>query len=292
MLSRFLVEHAHRLASETHSKAILLHAGALDGNEALANLIRGADFPVILFTRNPRPRPMGCTRCTWVTVPNVPMNRAGQVKIALLVSLAKGLLQPTDRVVCLTGFDGSNSLDTLMLVDLATERELFSSAQAFAFGNEVNPNVFERLVALATRLAVEGREGRPVGLIFVLGDSHNVLNQSRNLVRNPFHGYPERDRNLLDPNLEETIKQFAALDGAFVIRDDGIILTAAAQLMPTRPAPALTKGLGTRHSAAAGITLSSHAVAVVVSQSTGTVTVFKHGRIVTEIHRPVNGSAA
>jgi diadenylate cyclase len=156
--------------------------------------------------------------------------------------------------------------------------------------NDAKPEVFERTLSLATQLAVEGREGRSVGLIFVLGDSDNVLAQSRHLVLNPFQGYPESERNILDARLEETVKEFSALDGAFVVRGDGVLLTAGTQLMPTAPPPLLPKGLGTRHAAAAAITASTRAVAITVSQSTGTLSIFKAGEMVTDIHKPINGS--
>jgi DNA integrity scanning protein DisA with diadenylate cyclase activity len=113
-----------------------------------------------------------------------------------------------------------------------------------------------------------------------------VLAQSRSLVLNPFQGHPEAGRNLLDPALEETIKEFAGLDGAFVVRGDGVVLTAGTLLVPARGYPQLPGGLGARHAAAAGITASTGAVALCVSQSTGTVTVFQSGRVVADLHRP------
>jgi len=121
----------------------------------------------------------------------------------------------------------------------------------------------------------------------VLGDSERVLAQSRQLVINPFHGYPEAERNVLDPELEETIKEFSAIDGAYVIRGDGVILAAARYLVAgEKPGDPLPAGLGTRHEAAAWITSSTNAVALCVSQSTGTVTIFRGGRIVTNVQRP------
>jgi DNA integrity scanning protein DisA with diadenylate cyclase activity len=45
----------------------------------------------------------------------------------------------------------------------------------------------------------------------------------------------------------------------------------------------LPAGLGTRHAAAAAITGSTSSVAFAISQSTRTVTVFKSGRILTQI---------
>jgi len=109
-------------------------------------------------------------------------------------------------------------------------------------------------------------------------------------VLNPFRGHPESERNILDLTLEETIKEFSALDGAFVVRGDGVVLTAGTQLVPTGSPLPLPGGLGTRHAAAAGITASTAALAVCISQSTGTVSVFKSGQLVTDIQKATNGS--
>jgi DNA integrity scanning protein DisA with diadenylate cyclase activity len=153
--------------------------------------------------------------------------------------------------------------------------------------SDIRPAVFERVLSIAGELGLEGREGRPVGTVFVLGDTERVMSQSRQLVINPFHGYPESERNVLDTRLEETIKEFSALDGAFVIRGDGVVLSAARYLVPQEKAlEPLPQGLGARHEAAAGITTTSRAIALCISHSTGTVSIYRHGYLVTEIQKP------
>jgi DNA integrity scanning protein DisA with diadenylate cyclase activity len=143
------------------------------------------------------------------------------------------------------------------------------------------------MLTLAGELGAEGREGRPVGTLFVLGDSDHVLDQSRQLVINPFFGYPEAERNVLDPHLEETIKEFSAIDGAFVVRGDGVILSAGRYLSPAaKPEEPLSQGLGTRHEAAASITVTTDALALCISQSTGTVSIYRRGRLMTDIAKP------
>ena len=193
--------------------------------------------------------------CAVVRVPDIAMTRTGQIKVAILVSAAEGLIQAGDRILCLTGIDVSGTIDTIIVLDMGTEIELFSTATAEPLPADVTPTVFERVLTLAGELGVEGREGRPVGTLFVLGDSDRVLAQSHQLVINPFHGYPENERNILDPRLEETIKEFSAIDGAFIIRGDGVILAAGRYLAPrgkleaplpqawapaTRPPPSIT----------------------------------------------------
>jgi hypothetical protein len=289
-VSRSLVQHAREVAREIGARALVLYADALGRDGQRGMLPAELDLPLILVTRSTevavqQARPASA----WVTVPNVRMTRAGQVKAALLVCLARGVLQRGDRVVCLIGIDGSHSLDALLVLDLGAEPELFATLGPAVLPEDIRPEVFERALTLATQLGAEGREGRPVGALFVLGDSERVLAQSRRLVLNPFKGYPESERNLLDLELEETLKEFSALDGAFVIRGDGVVLTAGTQLLPSAPHPLLPGGLGTRHAAAAGITASTEAIALCVSQSTGAVTVFRAGKLVTDLPRPVNG---
>ncbi|HWG42977.1 MAG TPA: diadenylate cyclase [Gemmataceae bacterium] len=285
-VTRHLVQHAQQLASEIGARAMLVSAEAVHQDEELCQLLSEMDFPAILFSRTQEAsghQRVGRQVC--VSVPDVHMTRAGQVKAAVLVCVARGLLQRGDRVICLAGVDGSGLVDGLLVLDLGTEPELFSLFDTVAFAGDVAPEVFERVLSLAAQLAAEGREGRPVGTLFVLGDSDRVLTHSRSMVLNPFQGHPESERNILDPILEDTIKEFAALDGAFVVRGDGVVLTAGSQLLSSSSHPRLPSGLGTRHAAAAGITASTAAVAVCISQSTGAVSVFRSGQLITDIHR-------
>jgi DNA integrity scanning protein DisA with diadenylate cyclase activity len=289
-VSRHLLRHAQALAQEIDARAVLIYADALHQDVELRELLDTVSVPVILVTRSRgRIVPSSFQSHPWITVPDVHMTRAGQVKAAILVCLARGVLHRGDQVVCLVGADGAGAIDGLLVIDLGTELELFSLLDTAAFAGDVAPEVFERTLSLATQLATEGREGRPVGTLFVLGASDAVLAQSRSLVLNPFEGHPESGRNILDPALEETIKEFSALDGAFVIRGDGVVLTAGTHLLPTAVHPRLPGGLGTRHAAAAAITASTEAVAICISQSTGAVTIYRSGRLVTDIHRQTAG---
>jgi len=293
VVSRALVRHAQALARDVRAAAILILADALQNDDESRKLIETGGFRTILISRH-REIPASCNSLRpstdWITVPDVHMTRNGQVKVALLVSLAKGLVQRSDRVVCLTGVDGAKSIDSCLVLNLESEPELFSASDIVLLSGGVSSAVFERTLMLATQLATEGREGRPVGALFVIGDSQTVLAQARHLVLNPFHGYPESERNILDPNVEETIKEFSSIDGAFIIRGDGVVLAAGMQLVPAASGTQLPKGLGTRHAAACAITASSAAVAIVISQSTGTISIFKAGEMITDIHRPTNGA--
>ena len=293
ILTRSLVRHAHAIAREASARVVLLSADVIEDPEDLAGLIEVVGFRVILVTRRDSVRvPEGWGEyCQVVRVPDVAMTRAGQVKVAILVAAAEGLIVQGDRVVCVTGLDRSGTIDTVMVLDLGQEIEMFSGSTAEPLPSGVTPAVFQRLLTLASELGLEGREGRPVGTLFVVGDSHAVLSQSRQLVMNPFHGYPEEERNVLDSRLEETIKEFSAIDGAFIVRGDGVLLSAGRYLIPVEKLEEpLPQGLGTRHEAAAAVTVTTDAIAICVSQSTGTVSIFRRGRLVADIQKPRGGS--
>ncbi|WP_129600197.1 diadenylate cyclase CdaA [Anaerophilus nitritogenes] len=66
-------------------------------------------------------------------------------------------------------------------------------------------------------------------------------------------------------------------DGAVIIREDTIM--AAACVLPLTGNPNLSKELGTRHRAGIGITEKSDAVAVMVSEETGAISVAMDGKI-------------
>ena len=146
----------------------------------------------------------------------------------------------------------------------------------------VNTRVLERTVALAVEIAREGREGRKIGTLFVVGDSSEVLKRSKPLILDPLHGHPEESKRIDDPNVRETLKELAQLDGAFVVSDEGVVLSAARYIDTVSEDLSVPLGLGSRHMAAASVSKHTNAVAVAVSESS-TVRMFDDGELVSEI---------
>jgi len=70
-------------------------------------------------------------------------------------------------------------------------------------------------------------------------------------------------------------------DGAVIVQDDRI--AAAACFLPLTPNPELSKEFGTRHRAALGITEETDAVAVVVSEETGIISVAFDGEMIRDL---------
>jgi diadenylate cyclase len=146
----------------------------------------------------------------------------------------------------------------------------------------VNNRTLRRVVDLAVEIAREGREGRKIGTLFVVSDSEVVLKHSRPMILDPLHGHPDESKHIDDPDVRETLKELAQLDGAFVVSDEGVVLSAARYIDAVSNHLELPLGLGSRHVAAASVSSRTDAVAVAVSESS-TVRMFDDGELVTEI---------
>ena len=85
-----------------------------------------------------------------------------------------------------------------------------------------DPRVVERVIEIAEEIREEGREGKKIGTLFVIGDPNELALYTKQLILNPFKGYLPEERNILNEELKETIKEFAQLDGAFIIGKDGL----------------------------------------------------------------------
>ena len=146
----------------------------------------------------------------------------------------------------------------------------------------VNLQTLEEVIVLAIELAREGREGRHIGTLFVVSDSEKTMRNSRCLILDPLFNHPEVKRHIENSDLRETVKELAQLDGAFIVSDSGIFLSACRYINATSEGIELPLGLGSRHMAAASITKHTNAVAVVVSENS-IVRVFDDGEIIAEI---------
>ena len=207
-------------------------------------------------------------------------SRLSQLRAAILLGLTREIFGFQDRVCCIGGIPESGQLDTILVVDVDEEFESVIGQGDEMLPNDVAADSLERLTAIATDLATAGREGKSIGAMFVLGDHEEVIKRSKQLILNPFHGYAEEDRNILNPFMDETIKELALIDGAFIVRGNGVVESAGCLIQAKADEIDLPGGMGTRHAAAAAITQSTDSLALVVSSS-GQVTYFRKGRMFT-----------
>jgi DNA integrity scanning protein DisA with diadenylate cyclase activity len=223
---------------------------------------------------------------TTVLVPPYDYTRVEKIKVAVVAAQSAGLLKDGDTVLALAGPGDDKVMDTLVRVTIGSEDpEEKIRVDTLGLPPEFSSQVVESLIHTAMEIGAEGYEGTAVGTIIVIGDSTAVMEKSRQLILNPFQGISEAERNALDPPIREAVKTFSALDGAFIIREDGVVLAAGRYLLTMSRDVKLPMGLGARHSAAASISAESKAIAITVSQTTGTVRVFREGEIVLELRQ-------
>jgi len=146
----------------------------------------------------------------------------------------------------------------------------------------INTDVLEQILYIAVEIAREGREGRKIGTMFTVGDEEAVMSHSRPLVLDPLFGHPPEKKHISLHDVRETIKELAQLDGAFVISNAGVAVSAARYIDVLSDGVRIPLGLGSRHMAAASVTRRTSAVAIVVSESS-MVRVFDEGKIISEI---------
>jgi diadenylate cyclase len=275
-INRLMIREAERVARGAQCDAIMVL-----GDTYVGGIEPAAWFPTaktILVTRNPVDgADANKVFADIIQVRSYSQQRMAQLRSAILVALTRGVISFNDRLCCLGGIAGSNQFDTVVVVDVEREFQTLLTGQADLLPEDVKPEVLERVLAVATELAIEGREGKPVGCLFVVGASALVEKLTKPLVLNPFYGYKEEDRNILNPFMDETVKEFSTIDGAFVIRGDGVVISAGSLIQATDTEHLLPSGLGSRHAAAAAISVATPCIAIVVSSSTGQVTIFRRG---------------
>jgi DNA integrity scanning protein DisA with diadenylate cyclase activity len=212
-----------------------------------------------------------------------PESRRLQLSQALLEAIADELLQSGDKVVTLyPGFE-LHEVDTLSIISLGEHLARLTSRDLQRLETQVPLETLRTVVDLAIEIGREGREGKPVGTLFVVGQHRKVLKLSHEQVHDPFRGYNARERQIRDPRVRESVKEIAQLDGAFIISADGIVQSAGRHIDASAGGITLSKGLGARHWAGAAISKSTKAIAIAVSESTGTVRLFQDGKVVLRI---------
>jgi diadenylate cyclase len=279
--SKLLVNHCFALARQLNITKILVFAeSVLDQRYILEN--KEQETIILLTKDKAKIREEFLPHCTILPLPGQSLSRSDQFQLGLLISVLHNLVEYDETVLCITGLVGSLRLDNLLITNLLRDNKWF---QKHTF-EKIPKNVllsqeFIRLLDIALRLASQGREGKKIGTIFVLGDYKKYDKYLTQLVLNPCKGHPKKNRNIHDNDFFETIREFAALDGAFIVDNAGVVEKAGVYLNP--PASnktSMLKGFGARHAAAASLTATTEALTITVSESSSSVVVFYDGSVI------------
>ncbi len=281
-----IVTAAAQVAKTVPAQTLFAYAGAVDDLHALKDAIKPPTQLILVCRDAQEEQRVLDLPGTPMRVPAFTLTRMGQIKMATLIAFTQQILKPKDVFVFLAGASG-RTIDTLVTMRVGDEYELFQSVGQPNLTEHIRRPVFEKVFRLALELAHEGREGKPVGALFVIGDYREVHKCYQEGRINPFKGYPEKERNIMDDSMDDIVKELAKLDGAFIVKGNGVVIEACATLRPGVAGESLPQGLGTRHAAAAAITATTKCVAVTLSESTGDVRIWRRGTMITEIERSV-----
>jgi DNA integrity scanning protein DisA with diadenylate cyclase activity len=211
-----------------------------------------------------------------------------RLSLALLEAVRNEQLRHgADVVVLYNGIEASGDapepVDSLSVIHLGEHLERLSARDLRRLETHVPLETLRAVVSLALAIGREGREGHPVGTMFVVGDTRKVLSMCRPMNFNPFRGYSQSERDIKNRAVREQIKDIAQLEGAIVIRRDGVSVAGCVRIEAPAKGFRVDMGLGTRHAAAAAISKVTKAIAVVVSQSSGSVRLYQNGEMVLHI---------
>jgi len=277
-----IYDAAVELAKAVKADAILL---LVDGPTDWERLKEIADGKRLLVAADTREQLEGAVECQLSTVAVDMADRPMHEKLAqaLLESVADDLLTPGATVVALySGFE-VGTIDSVSLMDLGDHLGRLTGSDLRQLETRVPLDTLKIVVDLALDIGREGREGKPVGTLFVVGDTRKVLSYTRPTGFDPVKGYSRKERDLNDRRVREGIKEIAQMDGAIIVSPDGVVAAAARYIDAPASGVTLSKGLGARHWAAAAISRVTKAVGVAVSESNGTVRIFQDGEMVLRI---------
>ncbi|MDA0658006.1 MAG: DNA integrity scanning protein DisA nucleotide-binding domain protein [Planctomycetota bacterium] len=273
---------AVQLARATKANALLV---LLDAPTDWEELKRVAGDKKIVIAADEEIQVEGAKQAGLATVVRDSSAMPVQEKLAqaLLNAVASEILDANADVVAVyAGFE-PDMIDSISFIQLDEHLGRLTSQDLRQLRTKVPLETLKMVVDLAVEIGREGREGKPVGTLFVIGDARKVLAASQPSGFDPMKGYSRKDRRLQDPRVREGIKEIAQLDGAFVVAADGTVEAACRLLDVSSTGITMSKGLGARHLAAAAITKKTESVAAVVSESNGTVRLFQQGEVILRI---------
>lgn len=283
-----VIRSAKRLADLESARAVIVLAEDVFSFKSMKKLLRGTHL-IVASEDETVQEAVKDDHIPLIPLEHEPQTRSTQVSQMLLEAIADELLQSGDVVIAVYSAYEKDICDTVSVIRLAEQLAKLTSRDLQRLETQVPLETLRIVVDLACEIGREGREGKRVGTLFVVGHHRKVMTLSQEQVHDPFRGYPRAERLIRSPRVRESVKELAQIDGAFIISADGVVQAAGRHLRASADEIVLSKGLGSRHWAAAEISKATEAIAIAVSESTGTVRVFQDGKVVLRIE-PMNSN--
>jgi diadenylate cyclase len=213
-----------------------------------------------------------------IHIPEIFTDTESRIRFAIATLLQKEIIELANEIFVVASLP---DLDEEMVTQV-TVKESYANSDIIRFflESQASTETIYETLSLAMDLAKNGRKGSPIGALFIVGDENAVLERSKPLNYNPFSG---TDVHVNDDVVSASIGEFAKLDGAFVISNDGEVVSSSRYLEPKITDAEVPSGLGSRHMAASGISQSTDAISIVVSESDKHVRCFMDGELVIDI---------
>nr|WP_240928221.1 diadenylate cyclase [Thalassoroseus pseudoceratinae] len=279
---RSLLIAARKLASEVDAEAVVMLASLPYDFAEVQSILKDVRL-VVSSDKSDVMRAAKEHELDLVPLLHEPETRQVQLSQALLEAIADEFLQSGSRIVAVYTLFEREHIDTVSMINLAEHLAKLTTRDLRRLETQVPLETLRMCVDLAVEIGREGREGKPVGALMVVGDHLQVMKMSHEGVHDPFKGYTQKECMVRSPKVRESIKELAQIDGAFVITSKGVVAAAGRILDAPAEGLTLSAGLGARHWASAAISKSSDAIAIAVSESTGTVRIFQDGKVVLRI---------
>ncbi|MHC4446951.1 MAG: hypothetical protein ACYSXF_03980, partial [Planctomycetota bacterium] len=147
-VARLLLESAATLGQASNARAIVIAVDALPELDAVP-----PRTVLVVRDQHDRKRAKHLAESTQATieVPDVVLDRLGQVKLAAIIALSNRLIDLGDTAIFLTG-PFKSLIDTIVVMTIGSEYELFDTTEQPSIDEHIKRAVFHRALSLALGL--------------------------------------------------------------------------------------------------------------------------------------------
>lgn len=280
--SNDFAKQALTLANTLDIKTIFVQTD-LSGDFRIINSLRGREKIIWLTTQHQAENVDREATDQIITLELDSVRGSAIRSMGILFACLRGIITPEEKILCLYSSIANRELDSITMTSPMDRLRIIRKLGMDIIGRLFAPEVFTRLIYILTRFAKEGREGKPIGTIFILGEPKDMAPYLKEMILNPCQGHPEQLRNVFNNSFFETFRELSALDGAFVINRQGIVESAGMYISAPKKSTQVRPGLGARHRAAAALTEHVDCITMVLSESSGNISIFHAGKALFEI---------
>ena len=272
---KLIMSHADALARELGIDTLIIQAC---GRNEIDFLSEARSFQhYIWLSRTPESLPVEET--TAHSVIPVPKIAKGEnfLTLGYFLAVVTGKLEFHKPAINLTACE-SGMINGLHIVIPSHQLPWLLDSQIASFDSIETPQTLLMLISISMRFAHEGREGKSIGTCFIISSPDDVAPYTWQLILNPCAGYPANIRNIFRDDFIEILRELSALDGAFLVNPNGEVRSSAVFIATQGRSDGMESGKGARHHSACALTSHTQAIAVVLSESSGEITVYQAGK--------------